>query len=85
MNNSCFGSILDLLIIIIISYIFTSFVYSASTAFSIGFKVLNGHFSPAMKAKIRVYDSNQQKWKAAILEEVSPDQLPPRYGGTRLD
>lgn len=35
--------------------------------------------------KIRIYDFDATRWKAALLEEIDADQLPVHYGGTLTD
>lgn len=35
--------------------------------------------------KVRVYGFNKDEWKAALLNEIDPDQLPAYYGGTLTD
>jgi len=35
--------------------------------------------------KIKIFGKNDEKWREAILKDISPDQLRQRYGGTMPD
>lgn len=35
--------------------------------------------------QIRIFGTNKEEWKAALLEEIDADQLPVYYGGTMTD
>ena len=35
--------------------------------------------------QIRIFGTNKDEWKAALLEEIDADQLPVYYGGTLSD
>ena len=35
--------------------------------------------------KVRIFGTDVNEWKAALLEEIDPDQLPTHYGGTQMD
>jgi len=35
------------------------------------------------RVTIKDFDSNKAVWKAALLQDISPDQLPVSLGGTR--
>jgi len=34
-------------------------------------------------AKWKIFSENEEKWKAALLQDIPSDQLPPYYGGTK--
>ena len=35
--------------------------------------------------KIRIFSGCKEEWKAALLEDIDPSQLPVFYGGSRTD
>lgn len=35
--------------------------------------------------KIQIFKNDPRKWKAAILSNIEPDQIPAYYGGTLTD
>ncbi len=35
--------------------------------------------------KMRIFGSDKDEWKAALLEEIEEDQIPAYYGGTMVD
>ena len=37
------------------------------------------------KNKIKIYSHDASVWKQALLDEISPDELPVSYGGTMKD
>lgn len=37
------------------------------------------------KNKIQVFSHDQKAWKAALLTDINPEELPASYGGTKTD
>ena len=37
------------------------------------------------KRKMRIFNTNSEEWKKALLEEIDADQLPACYGGSMTD
>jgi hypothetical protein len=37
------------------------------------------------KNKVQIYSHDAKQWKAAILEDFDPEELPACYGGTKTD
>lgn len=44
--------------------------------------ILKPFIHPATSEKIKIFASNEDEWKAALLEEIDADQLPAFFGGT---
>lgn len=50
--------------------------------FTIIWNLIKSFVSPATLNKIKIFGTDQNEWKAALLEEIDADQLPVIYGGT---
>ena len=37
------------------------------------------------RSKIQIFSHDSMQWKAALLTDIDPDQLPVAYGGTMTD
>ena len=37
------------------------------------------------RSKIQIFSHDSRQWKAALLTDIDPDQLPFAYGGTMTD
>lgn len=59
--------------------------HSAPKIFSIAFNLLKPFLHERTKSKIQIFSHDQKAWKAAILADVNPDELPVAYGGTMAD
>ena len=55
----------------------------APKLFSIAFALIKPFFNDRLKNKISIF--GHDGWKAALLEDINPDQLPVCYGGTLED
>jgi hypothetical protein len=57
---------------------------SAPSIFSVAFSIVRPFLHENTVKKIQIFSSNSRKWKAALLDNISPDQLPAHYGGTQM-
>lgn len=53
--------------------------------FTILWAIVKPFLHSATIEKVRIYGSNAEEWRAALLEEIDADQLPEYYGGTQTD
>ncbi|XP_046460746.1 SEC14-like protein 2 [Daphnia pulex] len=61
------------------------FVINAPKVFSIGYPILKPFIHERTRNKIKIFGHDAKQWKAAILAEVDPEELPACYGGTMTD
>ncbi|XP_045023326.1 SEC14-like protein 2 [Daphnia magna] len=61
------------------------FVINAPKIFSIGYPILKPFIHERTRNKIKIFGHDSKQWKAAILAEVNPEELPVCYGGTMTD
>jgi hypothetical protein len=60
-------------------------VFIAPKVFSIGYPILKPFIHERTRNKIKIFGHDAKQWKAAILAEVDPEELPACYGGTMTD
>ena len=60
-------------------------VFIAPKVFSIGYPILKPFIHERTRNKIKIFGHDAKQWKAAILSEVDPEELPACYGGTMTD
>jgi hypothetical protein len=58
--------------------------FAAPSIFSVAFSIVRPFLHENTVKKIQIFSSNSRKWKAALLENISPDQLPTHFGGTQM-
>ena len=58
---------------------------AAPRIFPLGWALVRPFLHEKTANKIRVYGTDREQWKAAILEDVDPSQLPVFYGGSKTD
>ena len=61
------------------------FVINAPKIFSIFYSILVPFMNQRTKDKIQIFSHEPKQWKAALLADIDPDQLPFAYGGTMTD
>ncbi|XP_046460717.1 SEC14-like protein 2 [Daphnia pulex] len=61
------------------------YVINAPKIFSVLFSMLKPFMHEKTKNKIQIYSHDAKQWKAAILEDFDPEELPACYGGTKTD
>ncbi|XP_014262397.1 SEC14-like protein 2 [Cimex lectularius] len=61
------------------------YIINVPSMFFLGFSVVKAFLNDYTLSKINIYKTDKNKWKAAILSNVDPDQLPQIYGGTQCD
>jgi hypothetical protein len=61
------------------------YVINAPKIFSVLFSMLKPFMHEKTKNKVQIYSHDSSIWKAALLAEIDPDQLPVCYGGTMTD
>ncbi|XP_015191506.1 PREDICTED: SEC14-like protein 3 [Polistes dominula] len=61
------------------------YLINAPKVFSIGFSIAKKFLNDYTISKLHVFRPDPTKWKPAILQQISPDQLPACYGGTLKD
>jgi hypothetical protein len=65
--------------------LYRAFIINAPKIFSILYSLLLPFLDERTKNKIQVFGHDSKQWKAAILEDVAPEELPVMYGGTKTD
>ncbi len=60
-------------------------MFAAPNAFKVAFNLVKPFLNQRTKTKISVFNQDKPLWKAALLAEVDPEQLPACYGGTLTD
>ena len=53
--------------------------------FTMLFAIVKSLLSQSTIDKFRIYGTDENEWKAALLEHIDADQLPVHYGGTMTD
>ncbi|XP_057372032.1 SEC14-like protein 2 [Daphnia carinata] len=66
-------------------YLSRVFVINAPKVFSIAYPILKPFIHERTRDKIKIFGHDSKQWKAAILAEVDPEELPAAYGGTMTD
>jgi hypothetical protein len=61
------------------------FVINAPKIFAILYSMMKPFMHEKTKNKVQIYSHDSSIWKAALLAEIDPDQLPVCYGGTMTD
>lgn len=61
------------------------YIINAPRVFSIAFSVIKKFMNGYTLSKIQIFKNDPKKWKPAILENISPDNLPAHYGGNLKD
>ncbi|XP_018321179.1 SEC14-like protein 2 [Agrilus planipennis] len=61
------------------------YIINAPRVFSVAFAVVKRFLNDYTLGKIQIFKSDPKKWQKAVLENISPDQLPKHYGGTMVD
>ncbi|XP_044732366.1 SEC14-like protein 2 [Chrysoperla carnea] len=61
------------------------FIINAPKVFAIAFSIVKNFLNDYTLSKIQIYKADPKKWKPALLEHISADQLPEIYGGTMVD
>lgn len=61
------------------------FIINAPKIFSILYSIVTPFMHQRTRDKIQVYGHDSKQWKAALLADIDPDQLPASYGGTMTD
>ncbi|XP_074026952.1 SEC14-like protein 2 isoform X2 [Leptinotarsa decemlineata] len=61
------------------------FIINAPRVFAIAFGVVKKFLNDYTLGKIQIFKSNPQKWKAAILKNITPENIPKHYGGSLCD
>ena len=61
------------------------FVINAPKIFSILYSMALPFIHERTRSKIQIFSHDSKQWKAALLAEIDPDQLPAMYGGTMTD
>lgn len=64
---------------------YVHFLFLAPKVFSIGYPILKPFIHERTRNKIKIFGHDAKQWKAAILAEVDPEELPACYGGTMTD
>jgi hypothetical protein len=58
---------------------------SAPKIFSICFNIIKPFLHERTRSKIQIFSHDPKQWKAAILADTIPEELPASYGGTLTD
>uniref|UniRef100_A0A0P5RR80 Cral/trio domain-containing protein n=1 Tax=Daphnia magna TaxID=35525 RepID=A0A0P5RR80_9CRUS len=66
-------------------YLSRVFVINAPKVFSIAYPILKPFIHERTRDKIKIFGHDSKQWKAAILAEVDPEELPAAYGGSMTD
>jgi hypothetical protein len=53
--------------------------------FSLFFNALRIFSSAELLSKVEIYGTMKEQWQPVLLEQISPDQLTPEYGGTKTE
>jgi hypothetical protein len=61
------------------------FVINAPKIFAVLYSMMKPFMHEKTRNKVRIYSHDSDQWKAVLLEEIDPDQLPVCYGGTLTD
>jgi hypothetical protein len=61
----------------------SAYVVNAPRIFAILFNIIKPLLTARTLNKIQIFDSNEAKWKEALLNNFPADQLPAEYGGTK--
>jgi CRAL/TRIO domain len=59
-------------------------ILTAPSIFSVAFSIVRPFLHENTVKKIQIFSSNSRKWKAALLDNIGPEQLPVHYGGTQM-
>ena len=61
------------------------FIINAPKIFSILYSMLVPFMHERTRNKIQIFSHDPKQWKAALLADIDPHQLPVSYGGTMTD
>jgi len=61
------------------------FVINVPQVFAVIWNMVKPFLHQITIDKVRIFGTDVNEWKAALLEEIDPDQLPTHYGGTQMD
>ncbi|KAJ8918626.1 hypothetical protein NQ315_013132 [Exocentrus adspersus] len=61
------------------------YIINAPRVFAIAFNVVKKFLNEYTLGKIQIFKSDPKKWKAAILSNITPENLPKHYGGSLVD
>ena len=61
------------------------FVINAPKIFSLLYSMIKPFMHEKTKNKVQIYSYDAAQWKAALLEDIDPQELPVCYGGTKTD
>ncbi|XP_057372019.1 SEC14-like protein 2 [Daphnia carinata] len=61
------------------------FVINAPKVFSIMYSLAKPFMHEKTRKKVHIYSHDAEQWKAALLEDFDPQELPACYGGTLTD
>ncbi|XP_046633910.1 SEC14-like protein 2 [Daphnia pulicaria] len=61
------------------------FIINAPKIFSILYSIVLPFMHERTRNKIQIFSHDAKQWKAALLADIDPDQLPASYGGTMTD
>lgn len=61
------------------------FIINAPRIFSVAFNIVKKFMDEYTISKIQIHGSNSNKWKKAILQNITPENLPAHYGGSLTD
>lgn len=53
--------------------------------FSLAFSIIKKFMHEYTISKIKIYSSDQKKWRPEVFKTIDKDQLPQHYGGTMVD
>ncbi|CAG7786223.1 unnamed protein product [Allacma fusca] len=61
-----------------------AYVVNAPAIFEIVYNLLKPFVSARTLAKLKVYSTNPEQWRGALLKNIDPFELPSQYGGSNL-
>ncbi|XP_046460721.1 SEC14-like protein 2 [Daphnia pulex] len=61
------------------------YIINAPKIFSVLYSMILPFIDERTRKKIQIFSHDSKQWKAAILEDVAPEELPVMYGGTKTD
>ncbi|EFX85361.1 hypothetical protein DAPPUDRAFT_193891 [Daphnia pulex] len=61
------------------------YIINAPKIFSILYSIVAPFMHQRTRDKIQIFTHDEKQWKAALLADIDPDQLPVCYGGTMTD
>ncbi|XP_011561304.3 SEC14-like protein 2 [Plutella xylostella] len=61
------------------------YIVNAPKVFSLAFSIIKKFMHEYTISKIKIYSSDQKKWRPEVFKTIDKDQLPQHYGGTMVD